>query len=91
MFLSLILFVMGLMGFMFNRKNMMLLFMSMEMMLLGLTLNMLYTAFNFEDINGLMFSVMMMMMAGAESAMGLSMLVSYYRLRGNMNMENTYN
>nr|YP_009029660.1 NADH dehydrogenase subunit 4L [Magnusiomyces ingens]YP_010180080.1 NADH dehydrogenase subunit 4L [Saprochaete ingens]AHY04914.1 NADH dehydrogenase subunit 4L [Magnusiomyces ingens]QUX32924.1 NADH dehydrogenase subunit 4L [Magnusiomyces ingens]QUX32948.1 NADH dehydrogenase subunit 4L [Saprochaete ingens] len=91
MFLSLMLFVMGLMGFMFNRKNMMLLFMSMEMMLLGLTLNMLNTAFNLEDMNGLMFSVMMMMMAGAESAMGLSMLVSYYRLRGNMNMENTYN
>nr|YP_009029709.1 NADH dehydrogenase subunit 4L [Magnusiomyces capitatus]AHY04963.1 NADH dehydrogenase subunit 4L [Magnusiomyces capitatus] len=84
----LLLFLMGLMGFIFNRKNMMLLFISMEMMLLGLTLNILNSAFNFDDVDGLIYSLIMMMMAGAESAMGLSMLVSYYRLRGHMNMDN---
>lgn len=91
MFLSLILFVIGLIGFIFNRKNIILLFISIEIMLLGLTLNILNTAFNLEDINGLIFSVMIIIIAGAESAIGLSILVSYYRLRGNINIENTYN
>lgn len=91
MFLSLILFIIGLIGFIFNRKNIILLFISIEIMLLGLTLNILYSAFNFEDINGLIFSVMIIIIAGAESAIGLSILVSYYRLRGNINIENTYN
>lgn len=88
MILSIILFIIGLIGFIFNRKNIILLFITIEIMLLGLTLNILNTGLNFEDIDGLIFSVMIIIIAGAESAIGLSILVSYYRLRGNINIEN---
>ena len=57
-------------------------------MLLSLTLNILNTAFSFEDVDGLIFSIIIIIIAGAESAIGLSILVSYYRLRGNVNIEN---
>lgn len=57
-------------------------------MLLSLTLNILSSAFRFEDVDGLIFSIIIILIAGAESAIGLSILVSYYRLRGNVNIEN---
>lgn len=57
-------------------------------MLLGLTLNILSCAFNFDDIDGLIFSLIIIIIAGAESAIGLSILVSYYRLRGHINIDN---
>lgn len=83
---SFIIFIIGLIGFIFNRKNIIFLFISIEIMLLGLTLYILNIAFNFEDINGLIFSIFIIIIAGAESAIGLSILVSYYRLRGHINL-----
>nr|YP_007317625.2 Nad4L [Magnusiomyces magnusii]AEY71961.2 Nad4L [Magnusiomyces magnusii]AHY04990.1 NADH dehydrogenase subunit 4L [Magnusiomyces magnusii] len=88
MVLSIILFLIGFLGFVFNRKSIILLFISIEIMLLSLTLNILNTAFSFEDVDGLIFSIIIIIIAGAESAIGLSILVSYYRLRGNVNIEN---
>ena len=88
MFLSLTLFVIGFLGFVFNRKSIILLFISIEIMLLSLTLSALKSAFIFEDVEGLLFSMLLIIIAGAESAIGLSILVSYYRLRGNVNIEN---
>lgn len=88
MVLSIILFLIGFLGFVFNRKSIILLFISIEIMLLSLTLNILSSAFRFEDVDGLIFSIIIILIAGAESAIGLSILVSYYRLRGNVNIEN---
>ena len=88
MVLSIILFLIGFLGFVFNRKSIILLFISIEIMLLSLTLNILNTAFAFEDVDGLVFSIIIIIIAGAESAIGLSILVSYYRLRGNVSIEN---
>ncbi len=95
MILSLILFIIGLIGFIFNsphiegrKKNIIILFISIEIMLLGLTLNIINTSLLFEDIDGLIFSIIIIIIAGAESAIGLSILVSYYRLRGHINIDN---
>ena len=88
MVLSIILFLIGFLGFVFNRKSIILLFISIEIMLLSLTLNILSSAFRFEDVDGLIFSIIIILIAGAEGAIGLSILVSYYRLRGNVNIEN---
>nr|YP_010170868.1 NADH dehydrogenase subunit 4L [Metschnikowia bicuspidata]QSD56442.1 NADH dehydrogenase subunit 4L [Metschnikowia bicuspidata] len=63
-------------------NNMMSLLMGMEMLLLMVTVKMMYLSGNYDDMHGTMNSLYMMMLAGAESAMGLSLLVSYYRLRG---------
>ena len=88
MVLSIILFLIGFLGFVFNRMSIILLFISIEIMLLSLTINILSSAFRFEDVDGLIFSIIIILIAGAESAIGLSILVSYYRLRGNVNIEN---
>lgn len=87
MILSTIIFIIGLIGFIYNRKNIILLFISIEIMLLGLTLSILNTAINLEDVDGLIYSIIIIIIAGAESAIGLSILVSYYRLRGHINIE----
>nr|YP_009919740.1 Nad4L [Metschnikowia proteae]QMQ98351.1 Nad4L [Metschnikowia proteae] len=71
-----------LLTFYVSQNNMMTLLMAMEMLLLTMTVKMMYMGNIYDDMEGTMFALFMIMLAGAESAMGLSLLVSYYRLRG---------
>lgn len=57
---------------------------SIEIMLLAVTLLILISSFSFDDNVGQTFSVYIISIAGAESVVGLSILVAYYRLRGNI-------
>jgi NADH-ubiquinone oxidoreductase chain 4L len=57
---------------------------SIEIMLLAVTLLILISSFSFDDNVGQTFSVYIIAIAGAESVVGLSILVAYYRLRGNI-------
>jgi len=61
---------------------------SIEIMLLAITLLILISSFNFDDNVGQTFSVYIISIAGAESVVGLSILVAYYRLRGNILITN---
>nr|YP_009935124.1 Nad4L [Metschnikowia amazonensis]QNS22966.1 Nad4L [Metschnikowia amazonensis]QNS22981.1 Nad4L [Metschnikowia amazonensis] len=71
-----------LLTFYVSQNNIITLLMAMEMLLLTVTVKMMYMGNMYDDIQATMFALFMMMLAGAESAMGLSLLVSYYRLRG---------
>nr|YP_009922168.1 Nad4L [Metschnikowia sp. 13-106.1]QMS50723.1 Nad4L [Metschnikowia sp. 13-106.1] len=71
-----------LLTFYVSQNNMMTLLMAMEMLLLTVTVKMMYMGNMYDDMEATMFAMFMMILAGAESAMGLSLLVSYYRLRG---------
>lgn len=82
--LSLILFIIGTLGFVLNRKNIILMLISIEIMLLSVTLLILVSSLTFDDIIGQMFSIYIITIAGAESAIGLGILVAYYRLRGSI-------
>lgn len=84
--LSLILFLIGILGFVLNKKNIILMLISIEIMLLAITLLVLISSFNFDDILGQTFAVYIIAIAGAESAIGLGILVAYYRLRGTITM-----
>jgi NADH-ubiquinone oxidoreductase chain 4L len=86
MTLSLLLFIIGILGFILNRKNILLMIISIEIMLLAVTLLVLVSSFNFDDILGQTYSIYIISMAGAESAIGLGILVAYYRLRGNISL-----
>ena len=55
-------------------------------MLLGVTLLVLVSSLNFDDIMGQVYSIYIIALAGAESAIGLGILVAYYRLRGNIRL-----
>jgi NADH-ubiquinone oxidoreductase chain 4L len=84
--LSLLLFISGILGFVLNRRNIILMIISIEMMLLAVTLLILISSYNFNDNVGQIFSVYIISIAGAESVIWLSILVAYYRLRGNISL-----
>ena len=63
------------------------LFISIEIMLLAITLLILIHSFIFDDILGQVFAVYIICIAGAESAIGLAILVAFYRLRGSIAIE----
>lgn len=84
--LSIILFVIGILGFVLNRKNIILMLISIEVMLLAVTLLVLVSSYSFDDILGQTYSIYIIAIAGAESAIGLGILVAYYRLRGNISL-----
>ncbi len=78
--LSLPLFLIGMLGFILNRKNIILMIISIEIMLLAVTLLILINSFSFDDNVGQTFSIYIISIAGAESVIGLSILVAFYRL-----------
>ncbi len=86
MILSLVLFLVGVLGFSLNRRNLLMLLISIELMLLGVTLMMLTSAHDFNDSVGHTFAILIIATAGAESAIGLGVLVAYYRLRGTLTL-----
>ena len=87
--LSLILFLIGALGFVLNRRNIILMIIAIEIMLLAVTLLILISSFSFDDNVGQTFSIYIISIAGAESVIGLSILVAYYRLRGNISLRST--
>ena len=85
--LSLILFLIGSLGFVLNKKNIILMLISIEIMLLSITFLILTSSMSYDDILGQAFSIYIISIAGAESAIGLGILVAFYRLRGTIAIE----
>ena len=77
--LSLFLFLIGVLGFILNRKNIILMIIAIEIMLLAVTLLVLISSFSFDDSIGQNFSIFIISIAGAESVIGLSILFAFYR------------
>jgi NADH-ubiquinone oxidoreductase chain 4L len=84
MALSVALFLAGVLGFALNRKSVLLMLIAVEVMLLGGTLLVALSALQFEDAQGQAYAVYVIAVAGAESAVGLALLVAFYRLRGSI-------
>jgi len=78
--ITLILFIIGILGFVLNRKNIILMLISIEIMLLAITFLILISSFNMDDIVGQTYAIYVIVVAGAESAIGLGILVAFYRL-----------
>ena len=89
MLLSLTLFIIGLLGFINHNKNIILMLISLEIMLLAVTLTVLNASFIFDDNLGNIFSIAIISIAGAESVLGLTFLVSYYKLTNNIFITNS--
>jgi NADH-ubiquinone oxidoreductase chain 4L len=87
MALSLALFLVGVLGFVLNRKSVILMLISIEVMLLAATVLVVLAALGFEDATGQAYALYIVAVAGAESAIGLGLLVAYYRLRGSIRVE----
>ena len=78
MIIAITLFLIGILGFVLNRKNIILMLISIEVMLLSITFIILINALIFEDIIGQVFSIYIIVIAAAESAIGLGILVAFY-------------
>jgi NADH-ubiquinone oxidoreductase chain 4L len=79
MIFSLLLFLIGILGFVLNRKNIILMLISIEIMLLAITFLILVSSVSFDDILGQTYAIYIIAIAGAESAIGLGILVAFYR------------
>jgi NADH:ubiquinone oxidoreductase subunit K len=84
---SLILFLLGIWGIFLNRKNILVMLMSIELMLLAVNFNLIVFSVYLDDIMGQIFALLVLTGAAAESAIGLALLVVYYRVRGTISVE----
>jgi NADH-quinone oxidoreductase subunit K len=87
LFISIILFLIGLNGIFLNRKNIIIMLMSIELMLLAINFNFIIFSVFLDDILGQLFALLILTVAAAESAIGLAILVIYYRIRGTVAIE----
>jgi NADH-ubiquinone oxidoreductase chain 4L len=71
-----------LLTFYVSQNNIITLLIAIEILLLTVTVKIIYVSGYYDDIHGIIYSIIIILLAGAESAIGLSLLVSYYRLRG---------
>jgi len=79
--LAAILFTLGIMGIFINRKNVIIILMSIELMLLAVNINFIAFSAFLGDISGQIFSLFILTVAAGEAAIGLAILVVYFRNR----------
>jgi NADH-quinone oxidoreductase subunit K len=84
---SMTLFLLGIWGIFLNRKNIIIMLMSIELMLLAVNMNFLFFSVYLDDLIGQLFALLVLTVAAAESAIGLALLVIYYRVRGTIAVE----
>ena len=77
-----VLFVIGIFGLFLNRKNIIILLMSIELMLLSVNINLVAFSSFMNDLVGQIFTLFVLTVAAAEAAIGLAILVSFFRNRG---------
>ena len=82
-----ILFTLGLFGVFLNRKIVIIILMSIELMLLAVNINMVAFSTQLQDLVGQVFAMFVLTVAAAEAAIGLAILVTYYRNRGSIAVE----
>ncbi|MBB4185252.1 MULTISPECIES: NADH-quinone oxidoreductase subunit NuoK [Sinorhizobium] len=84
---SAILFTLGVFGIFLNRKNVIIILMSVELILLAVNINMVAFSAFLNDITGQVFALFILTVAAAEAAIGLAILVVFYRNRGSIDVE----
>lgn len=84
---SAILFTLGAVGIFLNRKNVITILMCIELMLLAVNINLVAFSTHLGDLNGQIFAMFILTVAAAEAAIGLAILVVYFRNRGSIAVE----
>mgnify|MGYP006074875533 CR=1 FL=1 len=82
-----ILFLIGSLGLVLNRKNVLITIMSVEIMLLSVNLNFIIFSIYLDDIVGYIFVLFILTIAATESAIGLAILTVYYKLKRSIQMD----
>jgi NADH-ubiquinone oxidoreductase chain 4L len=82
--IGIILFLIGILGFILNRKNIIILIICIEMILLAISLIMILSSIFLDDLIGINFSLYLLAIAGSEAAIGLAILVLFHKIRGSI-------
>jgi NADH-quinone oxidoreductase subunit K len=82
-----VLFTLGIFGIFLNRKNVIVILMSVELMLLAVNINLVAFSTHLGDMTGQVFAMLVLTVAAAEAAIGLAILVVYFRNRGTIAVE----
>lgn len=85
-----ILFMHGFLGTFVIKRDLIMIIVCIELLLLSIQLNFIVNAFNFDDILGQIFILFILAVAAAEVAIGLAFLILYYRLRGTISSKYIY-
>ena len=82
-----IMFTLGVCGIFLNRKNVIVILMSVELILLSVNINLVAFSTHLGDLTGQVFAMLILTVAAAEAAIGLAILVVFYRNRGSIAVE----
>lgn len=85
--LSALIFTIGACGIFLNRKNIITILLSIELILLSVNINLVAFSVHLGDLVGQIFSIFILTVAAAEAAIGLAILVAYFRNRGSIDVE----
>ena len=85
--LGAIIFFLGIVGIFLNRKNVIVILMSIELILLAVNINLISFSIFTGDILGQIFTMLILTVAAAEAAIGLAIIVVFYRNRGSIRVE----
>ena len=85
--LAAIIFTIGVVGIFLNRKNVIIILMSIELILLAVNINLVSFSIFTQDLTGQIFTMFILTVAAAEAAIGLAIIVAYYRNKGSIRIE----
>ena len=85
--LAAIIFVIGIIGIFLNRKNVIIILMSIELILLAVNINLVSFSIYLQDLVGQVFTMFILTVAAAEAAVGLAIIVIYYKNKGSIHVE----
>ena len=85
--LGAIIFTIGIIGIFLNRKNVIIILMSIELILLAVNINLVSFSIYLQDLVGQIFTMFILTVAAAEAAVGLAIIVIYYKNKGSINVE----
>ncbi len=89
--LGAIIFTLGIIGIFLNRKNIIVILMSIELLLLSVNINLISFSVFSGDILGQIFTMLILTIAAAEAAIGLAIIVIFYRNKGSIRVEEIHN
>ncbi|MAK12569.1 MAG: NADH-quinone oxidoreductase subunit NuoK [Candidatus Pelagibacter sp.] len=87
LFLAAIIFTIGIVGIFLNRKNVIVLLMSIELILISVNINLVAFSVYLQDIVGQVFTMFVLTVAAGEAAIGLAILVVFFRNKGSIHVE----
>ena len=87
LFLAAIIFIIGVIGIFLNRKNVIVILMSIELILLAVNINLVSFSIFTQDLTGQIFTMFILTVAAAEAAIGLAIIVVYFRHKGSIRVE----